>query len=87
MPIGPVMQRGGKNWSPNPLKGFPDIMGICTKVQRGRMWAVELKSPVGKISKEQAKWMARLKMAGAEVAVLRNMAEAILFFRTIGEYE
>lgn len=87
MPIGPVMRNGGKTWSSNPLKGFPDLMGICTRTQRGRMWAVELKSPTGKVSDDQAKWMARLKMAGAEVAVLRNMADAILFFRTIGEIE
>lgn len=87
MPIGPVVRGGGKVWSSNPLKGFPDVAGLCTKKYPGRFWALELKSTVGKVSSDQAAWLARLKMGGAAVAVIRNMGDAILFFKALGELD
>lgn len=84
MPLGPVVRNGGQ-WTKNPLKGFPDIMGLLTKEHHGKAWALELKSPTGKITKEQTDWLARLKMHGAAVAVITNLAEAHLFFEYWGE--
>lgn len=85
MPIGPILKNGGKTWASNPLKGFPDLMGVCTKESPGRMWAIELKSAKGQLSAEQVTWLARLKMAGAHVAVIKSLPEAVLFFKAIGE--
>lgn len=86
MPLGAVIHRGGA-FGKNPLKGFPDIMGILTKAHPGRTWALELKRPNGVVSPEQAAWLARLKMAGAAVGVVRNLPEALVFFRDLGEIE
>jgi hypothetical protein len=83
MPIGPVLKKGG-SWAHNPLKGFPDIMGLL-KTQNGRAWALELKTPTGRLSPEQAGWLVRLKDAGAAVAVVTNMVELQKFFRSLGE--
>ena len=55
-------------------KGFPDLVAIRPdKFGRynGRVVFVELKSDKGKLSKEQAEWIADLGSAGAETYVWR----------------
>lgn len=85
MPLGPRYVNGGVKGK-NPLKGFPDVCGLLSRRHAGQFWALELKTPgTGKIGADQAAWMVRLKAAGAPVAVVVNMAEVILFFRTLGE--
>jgi len=87
MPIGPVLKKGGTQWASNPLKGFPDIAGILKKGQPGKFWALELKTPTGRLSFEQQAWLERLTAAGASAAVVTNLVEVAKFFRSLGEIE
>jgi len=85
MPIGPVLHAGGKTWGKNPLKGFPDIMGILKRGHPGRAWAVEIKVGRAALRPEQVDWIKRLSTAGAAVAIVRSIADAEDFFRSLGE--
>lgn len=51
-------------------KGWPDL----TFAWKGKPYAVELKSQIGKLSEEQAHCLARMKENGWEVMVLRSYA-------------
>lgn len=85
MPVGPVLHAGGKRWASNPLKGFPDIMGVFTRRELGRAWAIELKSAKGRLRPEQKAWIARLEKAGVAVAVVRDLESLTKFLREHGE--
>lgn len=87
MPLGPVLQGGGRRWAENPLKGFPDIAGVLQREQRGRFWALELKSATGRLSPEQSAWILRLKYSGAAVTVVKSLAEVEHFFRELNEID
>jgi len=54
--------------------GQPDIMGF---LHGGRFLAVEVKRHDGRISPEQAKWLARATEAGAAAGVARSVEEAV----------
>lgn len=57
----------------NPMTGFPDICGLTPT---GQFWAMELKTPKGRVSIQQDYWMRKLRRSGAIVAVIRSVGEA-----------
>lgn len=85
MALGPVLKAGGRVRAPNALRGFPDIAGVLSRAQRGRLWAVEFKSTKGRLSKGQEEWLTKLRDAGCAVAVVRYVGELEAFFRELGE--
>jgi hypothetical protein len=87
MPLGAVMhQVGGKMvYKKNPLKGFPDIAGVLRRRDRGRFFAIELKTKTGKLSPEQIMWQIALEESGAAVTVVRSVDEMEAFFLSVGE--
>jgi hypothetical protein len=56
----------------SPIKGFPDIAGIFPN---GKFFAIELKTPKGRLSPEQVEWISKLNMSGAMALVLRTRQE------------
>lgn len=54
-------------WAQGSSPGFPDL----TMIRGGRVIFVELKSPTGKLTVHQARWLLGLAEAGAEVHVWR----------------
>jgi len=87
MPLGAVMhQIGGKMvYKKNPLKGFPDIAGVLKRRDKGRFFAIELKTKTGKLSPEQIMWQMNLEESGAAVAVVRSIEDLETFFRGVEE--
>lgn len=85
MALGPVIHRNGTVWARNPLAGFPDVCGVLQKSQPGRLWAIEFKSPKGRLRATQKVWIERLQMAGCAVAVVRHVGELRTFFQALGE--
>jgi hypothetical protein len=74
-PNGPVMHSingGQKVFKKSPIKGFPDIAGV---MPNGKFFAIELKTPKGRLSPEQVEWITRLNMTGAMAIVLRTREE------------
>lgn len=55
--LGGVLVRRGNDlrYAKNKMKGFPDIAGICPG-NFGRLFAIEVKTPGGKLSPEQKAW-------------------------------
>lgn len=49
--------------------GFPDLVLVSSK--RGRLLFRELKTDVGRVSKDQLKWLAGLTAGGADAGVWR----------------
>lgn len=79
-------QVGGKMvYKKNPLKGFPDIAGVLKRRDRGRFFAIELKTKTGKLSPEQIMWAMELEQSGAAVAVVRSIEDLEAFFTEHGE--
>jgi len=75
VPNGPVMHSingGQKVFKKSPIKGFPDIAGV---MGNGKFFAIEVKTPKGRLSPEQVEWIAKLNMSGAMAVVLRSRQE------------
>ena len=58
------------------MAGLPDVIGVL-KNQRGRMFAIEIKNDVGKLSEKQEMWIRRLEHSGALVIVTRDLDQVI----------
>lgn len=56
-------------------KGSPDLIGCA----RGRFIGLELKSPEGRLEEDQRVWHLAAARAGADIAVIRSLAEADSF--------
>jgi hypothetical protein len=67
------------------MKGFPDIAGVLTRKEKGRLFVVELKRPNGKPSPEQVEWMIRLSNAGVACALVRSFEDLVEAMREWGE--
>lgn len=74
VPNGPVMHNlGGKLIRKcSPIRGFPDVAGV---MPNGRFFAIELKTETGKLSPEQAQWIAALNHSKATAVILRTKDE------------
>ena len=58
--------------------GSPDLIGfLTTGPHRGRFTAFEVKSGVGRVSREQKAWIESARNDGAAVFVVRSEAEAL----------
>ena len=79
-PLGGVLMNvGGKKFMrKNPMKGFPDLFGYFND---GRGFAIEVKTPKGRLSKEQAEWHRILKSRKVSVLVARSLDDVIKAFR------
>lgn len=62
------------------LPGWPDL-GI---IHRGVTYYVEIKTPTGRLTKEQRERHASLRAAGAIVSVCRTLDEVLEFLRANG---
>lgn len=71
MPIAGGRASGGRRIT-SPLRGFPDVAGLL-KTQRGRFFAIELKTAKGVMSKAQDQWFERLSKGGACVLQIRSL--------------
>lgn len=87
MAVGGITHRGGRVRAKNRLRGVPDLMGVLTRRDPGRLWALELKTSRGRLSPEQEAWLTRLRNAGCAVAVVSQLGELEVFFRALGEIQ
>lgn len=70
----------GKHWIQYGLGvGSPDLVGILRP--HGRMFAIEVKTPKGEESHEQSCWQGAARQAGAIVATVRSVDEAMALLR------
>lgn len=69
--LGPLFIQGGRH-AKNPNSGQPDIFGIF-KNHPGRLFAVEIKSAIGKISEDQNCEIQELEKAGVYVIATRDL--------------
>lgn len=56
-------------------KGSADLVGLL--VGSGRFFALEVKTPIGRIRPNQRAWAAAIQRAGGFVAFVRSTAEAL----------
>lgn len=56
--------------------GSPDLVGLLRP--SGRLCGFEVKTPIGRVSKEQNLWHAAARSAGGFVAVVRSVDDAML---------
>ena len=54
--------------------GSADLVGM---LRSGRVFALEIKTPTGKVSAEQARWLVAVRAWGGFAAVVRSPEEAI----------
>lgn len=73
----------GGFYSKNKNAGQPDIFGIL-KNGSGRLFAIEVKNEIGKLSDEQKKEIRELEEAGALVIVSRDL-EKVIEILALGE--
>ena len=70
MAVGPVLKKRGA--AKNPLKGFPDLMGVL-KTGGGQMFAIEVKrADGGTVSPDQRAWLTHLNSMGVLCIVGRS---------------
>ncbi len=67
------VRRSGKGWTPNPMKGFPDLAGILKP--HGRFFAIEVKRVRENPEPHQADWHRKLSACGVIVVVARNVSD------------
>ncbi len=84
VPLGGVMQAGGKFKSKNPMAGFPDLCGLIAPT--GKLWGLELKTTGGKISPVQMARIHELQGAGALIDVCYDFAQAKKFIDFLKSY-
>ena len=80
MPLGGV-KHGGRRKT-HPLAGFPDLFGLLKK-RRGVMYAIEVKTPTGKLSDKQVEWASQLSTAGAACSIITSAEDAVEWIRGI----
>ena len=76
--LGPILQRRGGRliYGKNPMSGFPDISGLL-KNPKGRFFACEIKSDLGKLSPKQKIRLKTLEDNGAFCMAVRSLADMI----------
>lgn len=85
--VGPIVINAGKKkiFIPNPMKGFPDFMGVVTRGEhRGKLYVIELKSATGVLSTSQVQWIEKLAWAGALVCKAKSMNDINEFTKKHG---
>lgn len=70
--MGQIKGANGQRVASGLPKGFPDLFG-CYK---GRFVAIEIKLPGGRVSKEQAAFIASITASGGLAGVARSVADA-----------
>jgi len=81
--LGPILRNGGRQWTPNPMKGFPDLC-IVSRARPGLLVACELKREKGgRVSAEQLLWHEALRVAGCRVIVARSLDDFVDQLREI----
>jgi hypothetical protein len=68
------VRRSGIGLTKNPMRGFPDVAGICPG-SVGRLFAIEIKTPTGRLSDDQKKWEAKLKAAGVVYVIATSVED------------
>jgi hypothetical protein len=72
--VSAVFLDGGRAFSRNQMKGFPDVAGVLSG---GRLLAIEVKRPRGRLSPKQVDWRVKLEAAGA-LYILATKLEDVL---------
>lgn len=57
----------------NPAAGSPDIMAI----KDGKFYAIEVKTPIGKVSPHQYEWLNKAHQHGAIAMVVRSLEDLV----------
>lgn len=73
-PRGEVILEDARPFSTGLPKGFPDLMAFCPG---GHVRLLEVKTPRGRVSGDQAHFAEIMRPLGFEVLVVRNMEEAL----------
>lgn len=55
----------------NSMKGFPDIAGVVN----GRMFAIEVKTPTGRMSEAQRDWQQKLESNGVVYLIAKSVED------------
>src|ERR1043166_5220996 len=63
--------------------GFPDIIGF----KNGKLFAVELKGPYGKIEPAQEEWLSKLENEGAITGIVKTKNEFFSILEKLGFVE
>lgn len=78
----PALYDGKKRFIHCAPNGTPDLLVITPMLARARLQAaeftwLEVKSAIGKLSKEQAEWHEWARLNGVRVATVRSISEAV----------
>lgn len=63
----------------NPSKGVADICGV----KKGKAWAFEVKSAIGRLTPEQKQFLSDFASAGGYACVVRSLDDAIQAYSEI----
>jgi hypothetical protein len=77
--VGPKLMHG-KYFAKNPMAGLPDILGIFKKIP-GKLFGLEIKSDLGKLSDDQVTWIRKLENSGVSILVTRDLETVIAWMR------
>jgi hypothetical protein len=88
-PDGSVLITNARPFNTGLPKGFADIFGaVPVHIQQdhvGQVWArfavIEVKTPRGRVSEQQGKFMAAMQSVGALAGVARSSAEAVAIIK------
>lgn len=79
------VRRSGKGFTSNPMRGFPDLAGIMG-CGTGRLFTIEVKTKVGRLSPEQERWRAVLEAKGVVYILARSLDDVATRFKAYEEY-
>lgn len=82
--VGAVIRKDG-NYGANPAKGMPDIMGLL-KGTTGRLFAIEVKTPKGRVLPHQKERITALRENGVIAFVARDLETVIDTLKEFDEY-
>lgn len=77
--VGPILRGPRKLLSKNPMAGMPDILGVFKS--HHRLFAIEVKTPKGKLADKQKAWIEQLTNAGAYCLVARDISDVVEAFK------
>lgn len=79
--VGKVKTPDGRFFDTGLPAGFPDLFGF--RKSDGRMFFIEVKSPSGRLSDAQKKFIAQIKSCGAIAGVCRSEEDALVLLELI----
>ncbi len=78
VPLGPVLHGGIRK--KNPMTGWPDILGVVPN-SNGKLLAIEVKTPKGKVAPHQEEVMRSLRNSGCLVITARSVEDVRFYLK------